>query len=96
MAFIATSLAGVANVDRPMVDQTGLSGLFDFALEWAPEVRNMASADVNSPPDVSSLGGDEGVSFVDALRAQLGIWLKPGTAPLSVLVVDHVERPSAN
>lgn len=88
MAFIATSLAGVANLDRPMVDQTGLSGVFDFALEWTPGI--------NSPPDVSSPAADEGVSFVDALREQLGIRLKSGTAPLSVLVVDHVERPSAN
>ncbi|HEY4086836.1 MAG TPA: TIGR03435 family protein [Bryobacteraceae bacterium] len=88
MAFIATSLAGVANLDRPMVDQTGLSGLFDFALEWAPGI--------NSPPDASSLGADEGVSFVDALREQLGIRLRSGTAPLSALVIDHVEHPSAN
>ncbi len=96
MAFIATALAGVANVDRPMMDQTGLSGLFDFALEWTPEVKNIASTDVNSSPGASSLTVAEGISFMDALREQLGIRLKSGTAPLSILVVDHVEQPSAN
>jgi uncharacterized protein (TIGR03435 family) len=96
MAFIATSLAGVANVDWPLVDQTGLRGMFDFALEWTREIRNMTPADVNSPPDIASLSAVEGVSFRDALREQLGIRLKPAKAPLRVLVVDHIERPSPN
>jgi uncharacterized protein (TIGR03435 family) len=96
MAFIATSLAGVANLDRPMVDRTGLSGMFDFALEWTPEIRNTTSADASSSGDIPAVSAVEVISFIDALREQLGIGLKSEKTPLSVFVVDHVERPSAN
>jgi uncharacterized protein (TIGR03435 family) len=38
----------------------------------------------------------QGTSFLEALKDQLGLKLKPTNAPLNVLVVDHVERPSEN
>jgi len=38
----------------------------------------------------------QGTSFLEALKDQLGLKLKPTNAPLSVLVVDHIERPSEN
>jgi uncharacterized protein (TIGR03435 family) len=83
IGFIADTFSAGTNLGRPMIDQTGLSGMFDFTLEWAPERRD-------SEPDSASL------SFEEALREQLGIKLQAQKGSVSVLVIDHVERPSAN
>lgn len=71
-----------------MVDQTGLSGRFDFWMEFAPERPGPPNGD--APPPV------EGPAFLDALREQLGLKLESTKAPLRVLVVDKVERPTEN
>jgi uncharacterized protein (TIGR03435 family) len=88
--FIADSLSAATNLGRPMIDQTGLSGGFDFTLEWAREMPPPVQPAANAPPD--SLGP----SFEEALQQQLGIKLRSTKGPVSVLVVDHVERPSEN
>jgi uncharacterized protein (TIGR03435 family) len=75
-------------VDRPVLDRTGLTGNFDFSLEWslAPDSAQLPVAQL----------GDTGPSFLEALRDQLGFKLKSTTGPVDVLVIDHVERPSPN
>jgi bla regulator protein blaR1 len=75
-------------VDRPVLDRTGLTGTFDFSLEWSQE------PDPARPP--GSQSEDTGRSFLEALQEQLGLKLKPTTGPVDVLVIDHVEEPSAN
>ena len=86
MALIAGALPGLGRLPRPVVDRTGLTGRFDFTLEWVPEfndsLRNKAEV--------------EGPSFEAALREQLGLKLQPSKGPIQVLVVDHVERPTEN
>jgi len=80
-AKLADLLARV--VDRRVVDATGLSGVFDFTLEWASDG---AAADANG-----------GASVFTALQEQLGLKLVSGTAPAEVLVVDRIERsPTEN
>jgi bla regulator protein BlaR1 len=64
---------GAGDVDKPVVDRTGLNGNFDFSVEYLP-----------------------GTSFRDAVRRQLGLQLTPSRAPMRVLILDHVERPSEN
>jgi uncharacterized protein (TIGR03435 family) len=64
------------------VDQTGLSGRFDFTPEWTPEPDSSADA--------------PGATFVEALREQLGLKLTPAKGSIQMLVIDHVERPSEN
>lgn len=73
-----------------MVDETGLSGRFDFTIEWTPEPNNSAAAAAEVQPD------SQGTTFLEALNEQLGLKLKPTKAPLNVLVIDHVEMPSPN
>ena len=75
-------MTGMAIIPRPVVDQTGLAGLYDFTLHWemSPDPEN----------------GDSGANFRGALRSQLGMELKPTHAPIDILVIDHVERPSEN
>jgi len=86
LSLLATSLptmVGLAAIPRPVVDQTGLSGLYDFTLHW-----NWTPADAET--------GDNAAAFREALKAQLGLELKPTHAPLSFLIVDRVEHPSEN
>ena len=83
--FVGVAVGRTGDIARRVVDQTGLSGLWDFTLEAAP-------------PDQTLLkdGGATGETLFEAIGDQLGIKLKPARAVVSVLVVDHVERPSAN
>jgi uncharacterized protein (TIGR03435 family) len=85
LSLLATTLptmTGLAVIPRPVVDRTGLSGLYDFTLTWMHD------------PSGDGAIADNTANFRDALKAQLGLELKPSHAPLSFLIVDHVERPS--
>ena len=88
MALIANVLPSVAQLGRPVVDQTGLSGRYDFSIEWTMESNQPASADAAAEP--------QGTTFLEAAKEQLGVKLEPAKARLDVPVVDHVERPSEN
>jgi uncharacterized protein (TIGR03435 family) len=94
MAFIAESLTGAARMGQAMIDQTGLTGTVDFTLEWTPdnasEKAGPSPPGAEVPPDVNAL------SLQEALRDQLGITLQPEKTSINVIVLDHVERPSAN
>jgi uncharacterized protein (TIGR03435 family) len=84
------SLLQRAILDRPVVDKTGLTGRYDFDLEWAPDETQFggdlppASAAATSPP------------LFEAIQQQLGLRLEATRGPVAALVVDTVERPSAN
>jgi len=83
-SFIKYSLPGL---DRPMVNKTGITGLFDFHLEFAPDEPTGAGA---TPAEFA------GPSIFTALDRQLGLKPELAKAPSDFLVIDHVERPSAN
>jgi uncharacterized protein (TIGR03435 family) len=89
MQQIANDLGAIpsSNLDRPVVDQTGLTGEFDFVMRVT--LNNPASP-VNAQPD------DSEPSFPEALSDQLGLKLVPQTGPVDVLVIDHIEQPSPN
>jgi len=84
-------------MDRPVVDQTGLTDRYDFQLKWTPDDSQFAqfrtagatapspSDDPNAPP-----------SLYTALQEQLGLKMRPGKVPDDIIVIDHVERPSPN
>jgi uncharacterized protein (TIGR03435 family) len=90
MALIASALPSMGRLARPVVDQTGLSGSFDFTLEWSPETNNIPPSPGEPAPDT------QGPSFQEALREQLGLKLVSTRAPIQILVIDRVERPSEN
>jgi uncharacterized protein (TIGR03435 family) len=72
--------------DRPVVNRTGIAGLFDIHLEFsAPEITTAAGS-----------GDDAAPSIFTAVQEQLGLKLSPDTGPVEVFVIDHVEKPSAN
>lgn len=74
-----------ANIDRPVVDRTGLAGKFDFTLQLP---KGSQSRGISTD--------DSGPSFVEILRDQLGVKLESATGPVRSLIVDHIEEPSAN
>jgi uncharacterized protein (TIGR03435 family) len=68
------------SVDRPVIDETGLSGWFEVRLEWSDQIP---------PPE-------DKPSLFTAMQEQLGLKLEAAERPLEVLVIDAVERPTPN
>ena len=72
-------------LDRTVVDKTGLTGTYDFTLDWKPE----------SPVERNETGGEASLpALPSAIEEQLGLKLVPSKGPVPVLVIDHIERPS--
>jgi uncharacterized protein (TIGR03435 family) len=81
-------------LDRPVVNQTGIPGRYDFVLRWTPDEFQFASlgarppaptGDPNAPPDIFT-----------AFQEQLGLKLESSKAQAEVFVIDRAEKPSEN
>jgi uncharacterized protein (TIGR03435 family) len=79
-------------LDRPVIDQTGLTGRYDFDLEWTPEQAQFA-AEVNAETPGSE---DSRPELFEAMRQQLGLKIKAIKGPAEIMIIDHVEKPGAN
>jgi uncharacterized protein (TIGR03435 family) len=69
--------------DRPVIDETGLTGRYNFTLKWTYDPEHTTEAD--AAPSLST-----------AMKEQLGLQFAAVKGPAPVLVIDHVERPTAN
>ena len=79
--------------DRMVVDKTELSGRFDVQLQWTPELgENPLDLGGNPIPPADS----SRPPIFAAIQEQLGLKLEPARGHVEVLVVDHVEKPTAN
>jgi uncharacterized protein (TIGR03435 family) len=92
MADFAGTMQG-AVLDRPVVDRTGLSGRFDFTLQWTPDESQFAGMGVRVPPPSPDA---QLPTLFTAMQEQLGLRLDSTRAPVEVFVIDKVERPSEN
>jgi uncharacterized protein (TIGR03435 family) len=90
MKVIAQALTAIGGSDHPLIDQTGLTGNYDFTVEWSPAASRIAATDAGAAP------ADGAPTFLEALHEQLGMKIVSTRAPLEFLVIDHVERPSEN
>jgi uncharacterized protein (TIGR03435 family) len=89
MSLIGSWLGAAGALSRPVLDQTGLKGNFDFTIDWTPDVPIRVNGE--------NVQIDESVpTFLQALKDQLGLKLESQTGPVDVLVIDHVEEPSEN
>ena len=77
MAFLINFLS--QSVGRPVIDKTGLTSVYDFALKWTPE---LGSADPEAP------------NLFTAVQEQLGLKLESARGPVEVVVVDRIEKPT--
>lgn len=78
MAQLAQYLQG--HMQRPVADETGIAGTYDFRIEYAPE-----NSTAPTPPP-----------FFTALQESTGLRLNAGKGPVEFLVIDHADKPSAN
>jgi uncharacterized protein (TIGR03435 family) len=81
-------------LDRPVVDQTALPDRYDFTLTWTPDASQAAAAGSAAPPPPDN--ADAPPDLFVAVQQQLGLKLDSGKASVEVLVIDKVEKPSAN
>jgi uncharacterized protein (TIGR03435 family) len=82
MAQLVSQFSKINGVDRPVINKTGLTGTYDYKLEWGDD------AAVTGDPTVASV--------FSAFQEQLGLKLEPTKAPVQVLIIDHAEKPSDN
>ncbi|HTM04957.1 MAG TPA: TIGR03435 family protein [Vicinamibacterales bacterium] len=85
LATLASMLSSI--LQQPVTDATGLSGNFDFELDWSPELP--------ATPGTAAAASDK-PSLFTALQEQLGLKLERIRTDVPVIVIDHIERPSEN
>jgi len=89
-------------MDRPVVDQTGLTSQYDVALRWTPEPGDGSL--VGMKIGMARAGGGDvklpdasGPPLTLAVQQQLGLRLEPKKMPVDVVIVDHAEKvPTEN
>ena len=91
MAQIAQLFAGYPSVGRPVIDRTGLTGKYDWHLEWTPTFLNSPTGDRQF---VANPAAESGPNFFTALSEQARLKLQPERAPVDVIVIDRAERPT--
>jgi bla regulator protein blaR1 len=90
MEMLAASLAPFVAKGHPVIDKTGLTGRFDFTMQWVPDATDGHSDTTAGPTSPSDPAARQ------ALRDQLGLTLEPASGRVKVLVIDRVERPTEN
>jgi uncharacterized protein (TIGR03435 family) len=71
-----------SQIEAPVIDRTGLTGYFDFDLQFG---RDWSAGNPQSWPDIFT-----------AVQEQLGLKLERTRASVPVLVIDHIDKPTAN
>ena len=95
MAEVASTLQGSV-LDKPVVDQTGLAEKYDFIVKFTPDPGQMAGFGAGGPPPPATDNPDAPPDLFSAFQQQLGLKIETSKAPVDVLVIDKVEKPSAN
>jgi len=96
LSQLAQRLSG--ELGRMVLDKTGLTGTYDFDLQYAlergPQPILGGASESQAVPSASEPPG--GPSVFTALQDQLGLKLESGKGPIEIIVIDHIERPSGN
>jgi uncharacterized protein (TIGR03435 family) len=93
ITMLAPSLSGELNM--PVVDNTGLTGIYDIDLKWSPDPARPEFGDVRNPADLPAPDPNRPEIFT-AIKEQLGLELKAERGPVDVIVIDHIDRPTPN
>ncbi len=83
---------------RPVVDKTGLEGKYDFELQWTPDESMRGVGPFGDSPvrDAPPAGDSSGPTIFTALQEQLGLKLESAKGPVEILVIDQIDKASAN
>ena len=79
-----------------VIDKTGLTGKYDYSLKWVPEWLSASMPRMDAGSAQTADARPTGPSLFTAVETQLGLKVVREKAPVEVLVIDHVEMPSAN
>jgi bla regulator protein blaR1 len=82
---------------RPVIDKTGLTGLYDFTLKYAPELGRIAGPPgffAPSPGGAPPAVDPDAPSLSVALQEQLGLKLESSRGPMEVVIIDKLEKPT--
>ncbi|SPE43122.1 conserved hypothetical protein [Candidatus Sulfopaludibacter sp. SbA3] len=90
MAMLSHRLATA--LETAVLDKTELTGMYDFVLDWTPD----AGAASPSGLEPVQMAASAGPTLFTALQEQLGLRLEAAKGPVGVVVIDQVNRPSAN
>lgn len=90
MTLFARALSGF--MDRPVVNKTGLDGIFDVTLRWVPDESQFLDLGIAFQPTADS----SGPSIFTAVEEQLGLKLQAARAPVEILIIDDAQQPSEN
>jgi len=93
-----TGLLQILVLDRPVVDQTGITGKYDFQCTFAPDDSQFNGHPPIPPaqPDATAAAAPSAPSLYEAIQAQMGLKLDAEKTAVDVIVIDHIEKPSAN
>jgi uncharacterized protein (TIGR03435 family) len=81
-------------LDRPVIDETGLTGKFNFTLNWTPDDSRYGGMGSRTPPPTDNASALPG--FFTAIKEQTGLKMDATKVDVDVLVIDHVEKPAEN
>lgn len=95
MADFAAMLQGSV-LDRPVLDRTGLRERFDFVLKWTPDDSQFIGMRLPGMPTLGNDSVDAPPNIFTAMQEQLGLKLQAAKAPVSVMVIDHLDKPAPN
>jgi uncharacterized protein (TIGR03435 family) len=88
VSSLVDTLMGAGGLDRPVIDGTGLTGKYDFCVDWMPE---------QTPPNAGDTSMDASLpSLFTAIQEQLGLKLETSRGPIRTLVIDSIEKPKEN
>lgn len=87
LSDLADTLSG--QVERNVIDKTGLTGEYDFKFKWQPEDRAKGG-------DNRSAESDAPMTIIEAVKEQLGLKMTSDKAPVPTVVVDTIKQPEAN
>lgn len=100
MAELADFLTDLSDdpTDHPVVDNTALTGKYDFTVPFSEDASGPAEAPGGAPGGASPRSDlfSRRTATLKAIEKQLGLKLERGTGPVEFTVIDHVERPSGN
>jgi bla regulator protein blaR1 len=103
--FLAQMLS--QQLGRPVLDKTSLKGAYDFTLEWTPDQGQAPGLGSGGPggsltgkepprPDNPAPAESSGPSVFAAIQEQLGLKLESQKAPVEIIVIESIEKPSEN
>ncbi len=85
------------SLGRPVIDKTGLTGNYDFDLEFTPdETQRGMGPGGGDKGEILPPGDPSGPSVFTALQEQLGLKLESQKGPVDILVIESVDKPSGN